>query len=215
MQRIVWIARHANRLDFEDPHWHESAERPFDTPLSPGGVAQARELGARLKRESIAHIFASPFLRTVETAYHVAEALDLPIRIEAGFSEWLNPEWFPAVPKILPLSVLAERFCRVDVHYTSRVSALYPETGETALDRSGRAARIITQEFTGDILIVGHGASVLGATRGLVGTWAEVQTACCCLVKLVGQDGQDGGWVMELNGDTSYLSETEQVIRLH
>jgi len=41
------------------------------------------QLGQRLKREDIAHIFASPFLRTVQTANQVAEALDLPIKLES------------------------------------------------------------------------------------------------------------------------------------
>jgi broad specificity phosphatase PhoE len=46
-----------------------------------------------LKKEKIAHIFASPFLRTVQTANAVAEMLNLPIKLETGLSEWLNPVW--------------------------------------------------------------------------------------------------------------------------
>jgi len=41
------------------------------------------QLGQR-QREGIAHIFASPFLRTVQTANQIAEALDLPIKLESG-----------------------------------------------------------------------------------------------------------------------------------
>ena len=37
-------------------------------------------------------IFASPFLRAVETADHIAEVLDRPVLIERGASEWLNPK---------------------------------------------------------------------------------------------------------------------------
>jgi broad specificity phosphatase PhoE len=210
MKQTVWITRHGNRLDFVDPEWFHTAERPHDTPLSPDGIDQARALAKRLSGEGIAHIFASPFLRTVETAHYVAAALGLPIRVETGLSEWLNPDWFLADPTRLTLQALAQCFPEVDLSYSSRVEAHYPETGEQALERAGRTARIIAQEFGGNLLMVGHGASVLGATRGLVGNEVEVHAAYCCLVKLVRTENE---WVMELKGDVSHLAASEQVLR--
>jgi hypothetical protein len=70
----------------------------------------------------------------------------------------------------------------------------------------------LTDEFSQDMLLVGHGASVVGTTRALVGGTPEINAALCCLVKLVRQEQE---WVMELNGDTSHLSETEDVIRFN
>ncbi len=214
MAEIVWLARHANRLDFVNPEWFNTAERPYDPPISDDGVVQAQQLAQRLKPENIAHIFASPFLRTVQTANSVAEALDLPIKLESGLSEWLNSAWMPTMPERLSVEALVNLFPRIDTSYTSRVIAAYPETGEEALERSGKTARLLADEFQEDILLVGHGASVLGATMGLVGgtTKTEVNAALCCLVKIV---RQDQAWVMELNGDTSHLSQTEKVIRFH
>lgn len=214
MTQIVWIARHANRLDFVNPAWFNTAERPFDPPISDDGTVQAQQLAQRLKTENITHIFASPFLRTVQTANQVARVLDLPIKLESGLSEWLNPVWMPTMPERLSIEALAELFPRIDTSYTSRVIAEYPETGEQALERSGKTARLLADEFPEDILLVGHGASVLGATMGLVGgiSKPEVNAALCCLVKIVRQDQE---WVMELNGDTSHLSQTEKVIRFH
>ncbi|HEY9726247.1 MAG TPA: histidine phosphatase family protein [Chroococcales cyanobacterium] len=212
MPQIVWIARHGNRLDFVNPEWFNTAERPYDPPLSEDGVIQAQQLGQRLVGESIAHIFASPFLRTVQTASMVADALDLPIKLESGLSEWLNPAWMKTEPERLPLEVLQERFPRIDPSYTSRVIARYPETNNQVLDRTSETARLLVTQFSQDILLVGHGASVVGTTQGLVGGTPEVNAALCCLVKLVRQ-GQE--WVMELNGDTSHLSGTEEVIRFH
>ncbi len=214
MNQTIWIARHANRLDFVNPDWFLTAERPYDPPLSSDGLVQAKQLAQRLKGESIAHIFASPFLRTVQTANEVASVLDLPIKLESGLSEWLNPHWMPAMPERLSLLTLHEQFPRIDLSYTSRVIAKYPETGEESLERSGETARQLAA-FSEDILLVGHGASVLGATIGLVGGTPEstqVNAALCCLVKLV-RDGEK--WVMELNGDTSHLSQSEKVIRFH
>ncbi|WP_250125927.1 histidine phosphatase family protein [Chroococcidiopsis sp. CCMEE 29] len=214
MTQIVWIARHANRLDFVNPDWFNTAERPFDPPISDDGTVQAQQLAQRLKTENITHIFASPFLRTVQTANQVAQVLDLPIKLESGLSEWLNPVWMPTMPERLSIEALAELFPRIDTSYTARVIAEYPETGEQALERSAKTARLLADEFSEDILLVGHGASVLGATMGLVGgiSKPEVNAALCCLVKIVRQDQE---WVMELNGDTSHLSQTEKVIRFH
>lgn len=214
MTQIVWLARHANRLDFVNPEWFNTAERPYDPPISDDGFIQAQQLAQRLKQEKIKHIFASPFLRTVQTANEVAQVLDLPIKLESGLSEWLNPAWMPKMPERLSTEALAQMFPKIDISYTSRVMAEYPETKEVVLERSGKTARILADEFPEDILLVGHGASVLGATMGLVGATAqtEVNAVLCCLVKIVRQDRE---WVMELNGDTSHLSSSEKVIRFH
>ncbi|HEY9874654.1 MAG TPA: histidine phosphatase family protein [Candidatus Obscuribacterales bacterium] len=214
MPQTVWIARHGNRLDFVNPEWFNTAERPYDPPLSDDGVVQAQQLGQRLEGEGIAHIFASPFLRTVQTANKVAQALDLSIKLESGLSEWLNPNWMPAMPEKQPIEALAERFPRIDLSYTSRVIAHYPESGEQVLERAGETARRLAAEFPQDILLVGHGASVVGTTMGLLGgtTEPEINAALCCLVKVV-RHGQE--WVMELNGDTSHLNQTEKVIRFN
>lgn len=212
MSQTVWISRHGNRLDFVNPEWFNTAERPYDPPLSEDGIEQARQLGQRLVGEGITHIFVSPFLRTVQTANEVATILDLPMKLESGLSEWLNPAWMPSEPERLPLDVLQEHFPRIDPSYTSRVIAHYPETNEMVLQRTALTAQRLTAEFSEDILLVGHGASVVGCTEGLVGGTPEVNATFCCLVKLV---RQEQGWVMELNGDTSHLSQTEEVIRFH
>jgi broad specificity phosphatase PhoE len=215
MSQIIWIARHGNRIDFVNPEWFNTAERRYDPPLSDDGVVQAYQLGQRLKRENITHIFASPFLRTVQTANQIAEALELPIKLESGLSEWLNPVWMTAMPEKMSIEALTEIFPRIDTSYTSRVIAEYPETYEQALSRSGKTARLLAEEFLPeDILLMGHGASVLGATMGLVGEIAknQVKASLCCLVKVVRQDPD---WLLELYGDTSHLSEIEEVIRFN
>ena len=212
MSQIVWVARHGNRLDFVNPEWFNTAQRPYDPPLSDDGVVQAQQLGQRLKSENITHIFSSPFLRTVQTAAQVAQALDLPIKLEAGLSEWLNPEWMKQKPEILSLQALAQKYPRIDRHYSSRVVPQYPESNETVMGRTAQTVRQFVEEFSEDILLVGHGASVLGTTVGLVKGNPIVNASLCCLVKLVRHSEQ---WEMELNGDTSHLSQSEKVIRFH
>jgi len=213
MSQIVWIARHANRLDFVNPDWFLTAERRYDPPLSDDGTIQAQQLAKRLKGEKITHIFASPFLRTVQTANAVAEVMNLPIKLETGLSEWLNPVWMTEEPKRLSTPALAELFPRIDLGYTPRIAANYPETHEKVRERSGQTARCLANEFFPEnILLVAHGASVLGAAMGLVGEIAktEVKASLCSLVKVVRDEPE---WLLELKGDTSHLTHIEEVIR--
>ena len=215
MSQIVWIARHANRLDFVNPDWFLTAERRYDPPLSDDGFVQASQLAQRLQGEKIAHIFASPFLRTVQTAHAVAEVLNLPIYLETGLSEWLNPDWMTEEPEKHSLTELIELFPRIDVSYTPRIAAKYPETKNQVRERSGQTARCLAQECSpDDILLVAHGASVLGAAMGLVGDVAvtQVKASLCSLVKVVRQERQ---WLLELKGDTSHLTNVEEVVRFN
>jgi broad specificity phosphatase PhoE len=212
MLQTIWIARHGNRLDFVAPEWFNTAKRRYDPPLSEDGIIQAKELAKRLKSEKIAHIFTSPFLRTIQTAYEVAEILDLPIKIEAGLSEWLNPDWMSETPETHPLEELSIKYPRIDGSYTSRLIPEYPENEATVNYRCAEIARILVKEFKEDILLLGHGASVIGSTRGLVGGNLVINASLCCLVKVVGIENQ---WQLQLNGDTSHLSQPQTKMRFN
>lgn len=214
--RTVWITRHGHRYDFEHPEWFETAPRRYDPHLSQRGIQQAKELAQRLKEEAIAHIFSSPFRRCVETAHHVAEVLDLPVKLEWGIGEWLNPEWMTHFPETAPPWELKADFPRLDEGYTSRRRPNYPEAAETTCwQRSGAAATQIAAAFPGNLLFVGHGATVAGMTQGFLGEPPQVRPACCGLVKLVSDSSQAQDWRLLLDGDTSHLSETESTIRLN
>lgn len=213
MNQNVWIARHGNRLDFVRPEWFQTAQRRYDPPLSDDGRVQARQLGDRLRSENIDHIFASPFLRTVETAHAVAETLDLPVKLEWGLCEWLNADWMTSTPETQTPEMLARQFPRLDLDYRSRVDARYPETETQALSRAGQTARVLAAEFSGDLLLVGHGASVLGMARGLVGDDCYVHACLCCLVRVSRRGSQ---WRLERDGtDMSHLSHSEAKVRFN
>jgi broad specificity phosphatase PhoE len=212
MSQTIWIARHGNRLDFVKPEWFNTAPRPYDPPLSEDGIIQARELGKRLKSEKIAHIFSSPFLRAIQTANEVAAILDLPLKIEAGLSEWLNPDWMSQNPETHPPTELATSYPRIDWSYTSLITPQYPETEAKVNERSGETARKLAAKFEEDILLVGHGASVIGTAIGLLGGNPIVNASLCCLVKVVGFGDK---WELELNGDTSHLSQVQSEIRFN
>ena len=187
--------------------WRGYSWKGDDPHLSEDSIIQAKEIGLRLKGEGLQHIFTSPFLRTIETAHHIAEARDLPIKIEHGASEWLNAEWFPERPVHIPLDALRRRFPRIDGKYESVVMPPYPEGAEEAFARAGEASLILADTFSGDLLIIGHGHSVTGMARGFMGAACQISCGLCALVKVVRQDGRT---TLELNGDVSHLSSGDK-----
>jgi len=202
MAQTVWIARHGNRLDFVNPAWFDTAERRYDPPLSEDGLIQAQQLAARLKSTKIAQIFCSPFLRTIQTANEVALALNLPLKLEAGLSEWLNRDWMTEMPETQPMKELFCQYPSIDSSYTSSVLPQYPETEEMMLQRTAETAKKLVAEYSSDILLVGHAASVEGTAWGLIEENATINAGLCCLVQLVRYREK---WELKLNGDTAHL----------
>ncbi|MEL6929132.1 MAG: histidine phosphatase family protein [Cyanobacteria bacterium J06600_6] len=213
MSQTVWLARHGNRLDFVNPEWFNTAERRYDPPLSDDGFIQAAELGQRLQTEKkIEHIFASPFLRTIQTANEVAKALSLPIKLEAGLGEWHNGEWMTESPETHPQALLKSKFPIIDWSYQSFLFPQYPETKKDVNRRTAQTVQHLVSKYAEDILIVGHGASVYGAALGLVPTLPEAKVALCSLTKAVSNGDR---WNLEFYADTSHLSQTESNVRLN
>ncbi|CDF37590.1 unnamed protein product [Chondrus crispus] len=163
----VFVARHGERIDHVDRSWRDTAENPYDAFLTETGIRQARALGEKLAGTGLTHIFASPFYRTVQTANEVAKLTGLPIKVEAGICEFLNPEWFEAMPRLQPLGQLKKSFPLVDISYTSLVEPNYPETRDILIERAGRTARLLSEKFSGAILLVGHGISCEFTVRGI------------------------------------------------
>jgi broad specificity phosphatase PhoE len=202
--KTVWIARHGNRADFVDRSWPQTAARPHDPPLSADGNVQAQLLGKRMKRETVTHLFCSPFLRTMETASHVADQINLPIKIEHGAGEFLNPDWFKRAPEFLTSEEISQKFPRIDLTYTSRGAWKFPEHDEQShcWPRAGKTMRRLVEDFDGDLMVVCHGATMLGLTYGLLEKFPFINCGLTCVVKVV-YNGER--WVMELNGCASHL----------
>jgi broad specificity phosphatase PhoE len=204
MPRRIWLARHGNRQDFADPTWHETADRPHDPGLAPDGETQARRLGRRVSDLAIDRVFASPFLRAVQTASFVAAETGHRVRLEPGLGEWLNADWFDTLPMPLPEERLADRFAPVALDHDPCLQPTFPESKPEAFARLGRAAQCLARRHTGDsLLLVGHGVTVQGVLMGLVGD--DVSDEGCPLASLTEIVRRNGDWRIVRRNDTRHL----------
>ncbi len=200
---ILWIARHANRQDFADPDWAATADRPHDPGLSPDGEEQAQQLARRVATLDVDRILSSPFLRCVQTAHYAADATDLPVVLEPGLGEWENADWFDTPPDTLPVDTLSARYERVTRHDPCYTPS-FPESKRTAMARFGTTAECLTDRYADEtLLLVGHGITMIGVLRGLVGP--EVPDPGCPLACLTQVVRRDGDWAIRLRNDTSHL----------
>jgi len=200
--RTLWIVRHMHRQDTGNPHWRTQATYPDDPDLSPQGHAQAQRLGQFFENYPLDHIFSSPFLRAISTAWPVAQRQQLPIKLEDGLGEFLNIEAFPTPPQRHDRRAIYQRFPLIDPDYQSRLTPVFPEEDLAAIARASQVAAQLVQEFPGNILMVGHGASVWGATWGILPDRPEIQ---CDLGAIIEIGQTPTGWELLRAGDTSYL----------
>ncbi|KAK9819604.1 hypothetical protein WJX72_000173 [[Myrmecia] bisecta] len=166
----VFIARHGERADFANPAWKATAANPDDPPLTERGLQQAHELGVRLQDEGIQHIYASPFLRTAQTAHQVAAVLGLAVRLEIGICEGLTQRIFPAGrPHLRSPHELSSLLPLIDTSYRSHAHVAYPETYQQAQARCQLVAQLIAERHPHEnVLLVGHGLSVEYLARAYV-----------------------------------------------
>jgi len=209
----IYLVRHGIRLNQEVPAWGRTAERPDDTPLSANGIRQAHETAAWILAHAsdIRHIFASPFYRAVQTAQPIADILTLPIWIEPGFSEWLNPQWQKEQARLLSPAALQQEFPRVATGYVSVGRAVYPEFDENreVFARVKKTVVMLTATYPGALLIVAHGATIVQAARALTGSADGLDCHMCAVNKLV---LSQRGWHL-VEATRQHLSVSEDTIQ--
>ncbi len=206
LMQTLWLARHANRQDFVDPDWADTADRPHDPGLSPDGVQQAQKLGRRVSALGVDRILSSPFLRAVETAHHVANTTDDPVLLEPGLGEWLNDDWFATAPDTLTPATLTSQFEHVDPDHPAGPCRrpTYPESRHRALARLGATGQCLADRHPDEtLLLVGHGITVQGVLHGLVE--GDVPDPGCPLASLTKVEKRNGAWTIALRNDTSHL----------
>lgn len=186
-RKNIYLARHGERMDWIDKTWTTKAERPSDPPLSLYGQQQAKELGEYVAQiePRITHIYASPFLRTIQTALQIVRELNkkcassedfIKIRLEPGFSEYFFEE-YNQNSIFRPSNQLADvqqNISYFDEDYDSVLKADYylqikTETRQQLRDRLKQTLQNVLNSHMNDcnILIVTHAAPLIEGARAL------------------------------------------------
>ncbi len=188
-KKNIYFSRHGERIDWIDTTWILSAKRRCDPPLSPYGLEQAHELGVYIAelQPRITHIYASPFLRTIQTALQVANQMNknvlsiteiTKIRLEPGFGEyfldhiWNEENIYQSLHQLREISQNIEYF---DQDYDSVIKADYylrtkVETRQQLRDRLKQVLQCTLEAHTPDcnILIITHAAPLIEGVRALL-----------------------------------------------
>ena len=191
----IYFVRHGERMDWIDKTWIKTAERRLNPPLSSYGLQQADELGIYVAKlqPRITHIYASPFLRTIQTALQVANQLNknvsspnelTKIRLEPGFGEYMSwdvisGENDPYQP-LNTLSEISQNMDCFDYDYDSVIKDNYylqtkQETRQQLRDRLKHVIRCTLAAHPDDcnILIVTHAATLIEGVGALVTIGSE------------------------------------------
>ena len=140
-----------------------SAEDRFagatDVALSDEGREQARRLAARLSREKITAVYASPLGRTIETAQILAAPHKLEIQTRDGFREIDHGHW-----EGMTRHEVEEKFPEEAAMWEKDPYTFAPLGGESGLAVTARALpaliELVHQHASQNILIVSHKATI-------------------------------------------------------
>lgn len=201
----VFFARHGERIDHVDKAWASTQKNPYDPYLTETGLAQARHLGKALAGKNIAHVFVSPFYRTVQTASQVALEINATLNLEPGMGEWFNAEWYEHRPVLRSPAELAKEFPQINTAYVPAVVPKFPETREEAIARSAETAKKLTERHEGNILCIGHGMTCEFVARGIVPMDGFPYVAYCALSECV-RDGDT--YTLSRAPDVSFIPES-------
>ena len=148
----------------------------MDGPITEIGTFQAKLIGEaiRAKGISFSHVFSSPSLRSIQTATSVLEGMvdqQSKIKIEPALFEWMT--WCKnTLPKFLTSSELIEFGMKIDENYQPFFSLTQFNLHEKCDEyyyRSHTFADHVAKNYPGNILMVGHSASLDVCTRLLTG----------------------------------------------
>ena len=91
-------------------HGHRTCEPHFDTHLTEQGDTQAKELTTFLTSHKIARIYSSPYLRCLETAHPLSEALQQGIYVDYRLCECFieDEAWRYPSPRRLTLEEVGQ-----------------------------------------------------------------------------------------------------------
>ncbi|KXN89984.1 Transcription factor tau 55 kDa subunit [Leucoagaricus sp. SymC.cos] len=190
---------------------------PRDPPLAAYGEAQAKELASYFlslpEDERPTAIFSSPYYRCLQTSQPTAQALNTPLYVEHGLSEWYSPI-VPGTglhPRPGSAASLQTFFPEID---PSWISVWYPtQKGEDVSEVHDRTDGFLSvfipqveKIFEGKhkrVLLVSHAAPAITLVRSLVvNRELPLRVGCCSLSELVPRTSLENGSVSSTGVNT-------------
>ncbi|KAI0704853.1 histidine phosphatase superfamily [Cytidiella melzeri] len=223
----IYVARHGYRLSWVTQTWKSVTGLPRDPPLAAFGLTQAQELADHFlslpEDERPTVIFSSPYYRCLQTSKPVSIALNVPIYVEHGLSEWYSPVK-PGTglhPRPAPARELQGYFSEIDASWSS---IYYPsrkgEDVDQCHDRVGGLLEALVPEVETRfndkhrrILLVSHAATIIAVNRALIGDRsAPMRIGCCSLTEFKRKAAGTGagivdGWDLVKLADGSFMKE--------
>ncbi|XP_069750815.1 ubiquitin-associated and SH3 domain-containing protein B-like isoform X2 [Narcine bancroftii] len=156
-----------------------------DAPITVFGCTQARLVGEALleSKSIIDHVYCSPSLRCVQTAFNILKGLQqenqIKVRVEPGLFEWTKWVSGNTLPAWMTAEELAAANLGTDTTYKPHIQANklgISEPYEMYMSRSCQVMREILTECKlkgNSILIVAHASSLEACTRQLQGLSAR------------------------------------------
>jgi len=164
MTTRVYLVRHgATELTDEDRF-----AGAIDVKLSDEGRDQARRLGLRLQGEPISAAYASPMVRTMDTAALIVASHGLPVTPVDGIREIAHGRW----ERKTRAEVEAE-FPEEYARYETDPFSFAPTGGESGLQVTARALpaflAIVAKHADQRVLVVSHKATIRLLVSSLIG----------------------------------------------
>jgi probable phosphoglycerate mutase len=155
MNTRIFLVRHgATMLTAEDRFAGAT-----DVPLSNEGREQVQHLANRLAGQSIAAVYASPLLRTLETARILARPHGLEVEPRDGLREISHGRW-----EQLTRREVEKKFPEESAAWEEDPYTFAPEGGESGLDVTARSLpvlmEIVRSHPSQNVLVVSHKATI-------------------------------------------------------
>lgn len=223
MLDTIYICRHGFRMSWIGSENFPTTNRPRDPVLTAHGQSQARHLADYLASlpasEQPQLIISSPYYRCLQTSLPTASKLKLELVAEPGLAEWFPTATASTGPH--PHPARAEYMKEfVPELSLSWKPMLYPDSnGESIAELHARARRVLDliqqrcEELgVSRVLICSHAATIIAMGRVLLNDDADgkrekfIGAGTATLSKYTRQqEGKNGEWKHELNGDASFL----------
>lgn len=169
---LIHVTRHGQPVLGDMPAGTDTEFPPGDPALTALGRRQAEWLGRRLLQLGFhGTIYSSPYRRTLETAEVVAAIVDCGIVAEPYLQEYVQVEGVPTFDALtLEKAQALYPHVRTDTVLPCPWLASGPESFEDVVVRVTPFVDRLVKQPAGDVLLVGHGATV-GASRDVL--WAH------------------------------------------